>query len=237
LIVLALETATRDGSLAVLAGDTLLGVRRGDAARPHATRLPADLLSMLAASGLTLAQVDLLAVCLGPGGFTGLRVGIAAIQGLALATGIPVAGVSALDALGAAGADALVGDESIVGVWMDGARREVFARRYSRDADALMGIAPLDEAVSAPAATVANDWRGAPPDVWIGDAVETSSAALDTGGRVLTPTPPIAPIIARLGARLAAKGQAGSPHALRPVYVRRSDAELARDRRHAHSGR
>ncbi len=237
MIVLALETATRDGSVAVTHDGHLLAARRGDAARPHATRLPHDLLSIVSDCGLALSNVDLLAVCLGPGGFTGLRVGIAAMQGLAFATGVPIVGVSALDALGVAGAAALTSGEQIVGVWMDAARREVFAVRYRPDATALARVAALDGAVSAPAAVVAADWRAKPPDVWVGDGVETyRDEALALGGRLLAPTPALAPLVAALGARMADADLAGSPHALRPVYVRRSDAELARDRRHAHSG-
>lgn len=232
--VLALETATRAGSVAVVRGTRELDARAGDPARPHATRLPGDLLAALTRSGLTLADVDLLAVCLGPGAFTGLRVGIASIQGLAMATGLPVAGVSALDALAVAAVAA--GTDGRIGVWMDAARGEVFAARYEPDRDAVLGIRHADEPVSAPPAAVVETWRADPPGVLIGDGAARFPDEAATLGAQVLPTPSLlAPIVARCAARLAEAGGAGRPHALRPVYVRRPDAELAREARHAQS--
>lgn len=232
--VLALETATRAGSVALLRGAQELDARAGDPARPHATRLPGDLLAALTRSGLTLADVDLLAVCLGPGAFTGLRVGIASIQGLAMATGLPVAGVSALDALAVAAAT--TGAAGRIGVWMDAARGEVFAARYEPDPDAVLGVRPADAPVSAPPATVVQAWRDEPPAVLIGDGVSKFPDEAARLGAQVVPTPALlAPIVARCAARLAEAGAAGRPHALRPVYVRRPDAELAREARHARS--
>ena len=234
LTVLALETATRAGSVALVRGDALLAARAGDAAAPHATRLPGDLLSLLAGAGLTLRDVDLLAVCLGPGAFTGLRVGIAAVQGLAMATGLPVAGVPALDALAAAAVDA---GERRVGVWLDATRREIFAARYDADAGAPLGVRAVDAPVSAPAGAVVEAWRADPPAVLVGEgAARYTGEARALGVRVLEAPALIAPLVAQSAIRLAAAGAAGRPHALRPVYVRRPDAELARDARHARTG-
>ncbi len=230
MIVLALETATRDGSVALTRGGVVLASARGDGSRAHATRLPGDALAVLDSLGLTLADVDVFAVCLGPGAFTGLRVGIAAAQGLAFATSRPIVGISALDALGAA---ALEGRESlaVAGVWMDAARAEVFAARYVVAADEIFGIRPVGEAVSAPPAEVAVAWAGTAPPVsyWIGDGVLRYRQSV--GGRdVIEPTPLLAPLVARLGTLAATAGRAGAPHALRPIYVRPSDAELAREK-------
>ena len=146
----------------------LLGCSAGDPSRPHASRLPGDLLSLLDTQKLRLADVDLLAVCLGPGAFTGLRVGIAAMQGLAFANGRSILGVSALDALAmAAGRDGTPGG---IGVWIDATRKEVFAARYERAATAL-GIEVSDPAVAAPPQTVLERWRmrGTTVERWIGD--------------------------------------------------------------------
>jgi len=231
MIVLAIETATRDGSVALSRDALVLASARGDGGRPHATRLPGDALALLGHAGLTLQDVDVFAVCLGPGAFTGLRVGIAAAQGLAFGTARPIVGISALDALGVAG---LEGREAamVAGVWMEAGREEVFAVRYLPDANRLIGVQSLGEPVSAPAMDVASSWANDHPSVshWIGDGVLRHREAVGPGD-VLEPTPLLAPLVARLGTRAAAAGLAGAPHALRPIYVRAADVELAREKK------
>ena len=108
MIVLALETATRAGSVALLDG-SVCRAARGDASRTHGERLPGELVDAAAAAGRAIRDVDLFAVVLGPGSFTGLRVGVAAIQGLALVAGKGVVGISTLDAL-ARGSSAQLGE-------------------------------------------------------------------------------------------------------------------------------
>ena len=83
MLVLALETVTRAGSVALMDGD-VCETTTGDPARTHGERLPHDVTDWLARHGKSIADVDLFAVIAGPGSFTGLRVGIAAIQGFAL---------------------------------------------------------------------------------------------------------------------------------------------------------
>src|SRR5205823_4964176 len=85
--VLALDTTTRDGSVALVDQHHIVEERRGDAARSHAERLPDELVTLAAAHRLSLSGIDLFAVASGPGSFTGLRIGIATIQGLALTAG------------------------------------------------------------------------------------------------------------------------------------------------------
>src|SRR4051794_31362530 len=97
--VLALDTTTRAGSVALVADDRVLFEAPGDAARSHAERLPVDLLRAVQSAGLTLGDVDVFAVASGPGSFTGLRIGIATMQGLAFVHGKRVAPVSVLLAL------------------------------------------------------------------------------------------------------------------------------------------
>ena len=231
MIVLALETATRDGSVALARDGSVLASARGDGGRPHATRLPGDAFALLATAGLTLRDVDVFAVCLGPGAFTGLRVGIAAAQGLAFATGRPIVGISALDALGVS---ALEGREAsaVAGVWMDAARGEVFAARYVLAPDEVLGVKSIGEPVSAPPADVAVEWTQADATVsqWIGEGVLRYREQIGAG-EVVAETPLLAPLVARLGTLAAEAGHAGAPHALRPIYVRPSDAELAREKR------
>ncbi|MCU1385787.1 MAG: universal bacterial protein YeaZ, partial [Acidobacteria bacterium] len=97
--VLALDTTTRAGSAALVADDRVVDERSGDGTRTHALRLPAELLTLAEAAGWPLPTIDLYAVASGPGSFTGLRIGIATVQGLALVHRRRIVAVPALDAL------------------------------------------------------------------------------------------------------------------------------------------
>ena len=230
MIVLALDTSTREGSCAI-ARDGEVHEEAGDG-RSHAEQLPQSLMALLDRSGLSLGHVDLFAVATGPGSFTGLRVGIAAMQGLAFATTKPLIGVSALDALAAiaesdsrfarAGAPACP-----VATWIDAWRGEVYAALYS---DGRQIEAPT---VELPAAVLAR-LRDRPPFV-IGDAVPVYADLIRRTLPAATIADPAAPLLAGMIARLAeaaaVAGHRPEPDAIRPLYVRRSDAEISRDAR------
>ena len=122
-------------------------------------------------------------------------------------------------------ASAQCADATVAGVWMDAARGEVFAARFRRHPSAR---APLGEPVSAPPDVVGAAWaREDAVDCWIGDGAVRYRQAL-RAGHVIEPVPLLAPLVARLALRR--RDEAGSPHALRPLYVRPPDAELARQR-------
>src|SRR5262245_32388526 len=97
--VLALDTTTRAGSVAIVEDGRVVDERSGDPSRAHAERLPRELLDVLATHHVGLGDIDVFAVAAGPGSFTGMRIGIATMQGLALTLGRPIVAVSALDAL------------------------------------------------------------------------------------------------------------------------------------------
>src|SRR4029453_4376119 len=103
MVVLALDTSAAGGSAAVIRvdGDRAIVVERaGDETRAHGERLPVELMTVLREAGAAIEAADRLAAAAGPGSFTGLRVGIATIQGLALARALRVTPVSTFDALG-----------------------------------------------------------------------------------------------------------------------------------------
>ena len=99
MLVLALDTTTSSGSCAVARGPLVVCEQVNDAPKAHAEHLPGDLMSLLERAGIGLADIDAFAVAVGPGSFTGLRIGIATMQGLAFAEGRPLIGVSGFDAL------------------------------------------------------------------------------------------------------------------------------------------
>jgi tRNA threonylcarbamoyladenosine biosynthesis protein TsaB len=238
MFILALDTTTRSGSIALWRDGGIVDCSVDRSGRTHAQRLPQDLITLLSRHGQTLSDVDLFAVAAGPGSFTGLRIGIATVQGLAFAHHRRVVGVSALEALLWLGSP-LAGD-GLVAAWIDAQRGEVFSaladlRNASDSAEGELRIVEGPE-VGAPADTLA---RWAPRFAerrmcFIGDGAVTYRHLLDarssSGLHLVEPTPPLAPAIASMAARRSAMGEAVLPHAVRPLYVRRPDAELARDR-------
>lgn len=229
MLILALDTTTRGGSVAVTDDDRVLALLPGDESRTHGERLPAEIAVALDRAGVSRERLDLLAVATGPGGFTGLRIGLAAVQGLAMTLNKPVAGVSALDALAEQAGDT---PAQLIVPWMDAQRGDVFATLIDARSKTT-----LEAAVADSPAAVLDRWQShlaGPSVVFIGDAVVRDGALLADGGhgrwQIRRPEP-LAPQIAVLARQLAEQGKARPPHALIPIYVRRSDAEIDRDKR------
>ncbi len=281
MLVLALDTTTRPGSVALVRDAELLAVRSGIAAETHAERLPAAIVRLLEDAGLALSAIDVFGVAAGPGSFTGLRIGIATIQGLAFALNRPVVGVSCLDVLALIAQETAVGTPPpLVAAWMDAQRQEVFAALYevragragasqesaASSAPGLKAGSPTtgEEKAGSPTGEVNSDRQ--PSDRWRvidGPVSERPANVLErwedlAAGRsvrlagdgvgryrdlllqhlhgrftAVEPLPPLAPVIGRMTREAAAAGRTVAPHAVRPIYVRRPDAELARDRRPA----
>jgi tRNA threonylcarbamoyladenosine biosynthesis protein TsaB len=238
-VILALDSTAAEGSAALWRPDGEIVVVRLPAPGGYGRQLPGALLDLLGSHGLSLAQVELFAVASGPGSLTGLRVGIATIQGLAFATGRPVVAVSALDALAETLRAAVPPPPSgcLLGAWKNAQRREVFAALYAQEA---AGPEPL-RLLGAPEVghpeAIAARWVDEVPgegQLWAsGDADEAARGALvrALGSRLVwRDPPPLAAAVARLARRRAPR-EAGRPHAVHPLYVRRPDAEVARERR------
>ena len=236
--VLALDTTTRVGSVALVENDRVIEERHGDGARSHAERLPHELLEVAGAHGVAVSTIDLFAVASGPGSFTGLRIGIATIQGLALVARRSVIGVPALDALAhVASLDLDAG--ALVAGWMDAYRREVFAALYRVTAAPPFDPARLEAldpvSVGDPGSVLAR-WQ---PFLMHGPPVFIGDGAVLYAGRIRAAHPdapvvepgPLAGAIGRLAVGHARHGETIDPAAIRPLYVRRPDAEVARDKR------
>jgi tRNA threonylcarbamoyladenosine biosynthesis protein TsaB len=234
--VLALDSTTRTGSVALVEDDRVVEERRGDGSRTHAERLPMELVALADAHHLALADVDLYAVASGPGSFTGLRIGIATMQGLAFVHGRRIVAVPALEALAhAAGATRAPG--TLIAAWMDARRRDVFAAVYRVTGAAPFSAARLEEidgpSVDAPA-SILNRWTeqmATLPAVFVGDGADLFRSDIEqlVPGAAVLAAPLVAGTIGRLAVARAA--EALHPAAVRPLYVRRPDAEIARDAR------
>jgi tRNA threonylcarbamoyladenosine biosynthesis protein TsaB len=231
--VLALDTTTATGSVALVEDDRVILERGGDPSRTFAERLPADILTTLGTCAVTLSEVDVFAVACGPGSFTGLRIGIATVQGLAFVQNRGVVGISALEALAHLGS-LEAGPAEAIAVWMDAHRHEVFSALYR------VGAAPPFEsgrllelegpAVGDPGATLAR-WADRPemfPKTFIGDGAVLFR---DMIRGVIIPPPLLAGAIGRIAIDRARQGDVVPAGGVRPLYVRRPDAEIARDQR------
>jgi tRNA threonylcarbamoyladenosine biosynthesis protein TsaB len=233
--VMALDTTSRAGSVALVDDGRVVAERAGDASRTHGERLPGE----LAALGVEWSSVDVFAVCAGPGSFTGLRIGIATIQGLALVDRRPAVGVSALEAEAQlASRDLAAGDT--IGVWIDAQRGEVFSALYRVAAGAVFTPERLVEleapAVAAPPATI-NAWSryDLQSAMFAGDGVERYGPALETSGLKvrIARAALLAGAVGCMAAVRVERGLTPTTDAVRPLYIRRPDAEIHRQRQAA----
>src|SRR6187401_1945569 len=139
-LCLSLDTSTPGGSCAVTRDGILVRELSGDPNRPHDARLPGDLMALVEDARIDLREIDLYSVATGPGSFTGLRIGIATMQGLAFAVGKPLIGVSGFEALAA---HAIHPPPSatphhpprtpLIATWVDAWRGEVYAALYESE--------------------------------------------------------------------------------------------------------
>lgn len=249
--ILSLDTSSGAGSAAIVRDGAVVIERAGDVARRNGERLPRELMTLLDEAQLSLDDVDAYAVAVGPGSFTGLRIGIATIQGLALPQGKLVTPVSSFEALAFAAeslpssalrpptsAEATVGRRSSTAkaVWIDAHRGEVFATLYTAGGTVVQAPTSL-----SPEATL-DAWSEAlarlPFVMFTGDGAVKYRAAiaarLGEAAEIPATAPPLAAAIGLIAGLDPARGV--RPHAVVPLYVRRTDVELARDRRQSADG-
>jgi len=229
--VMALDTTGRAGSVALVEDGQVVREREGDASHTHGERLPGELASL----GVPFSSVDVFAVATGPGSFTGLRIGLATVQGLALVNRRNVVGVSALEAhaqLASRRCDA----GALVACWIDAQRGEVFSALYRVAEAPVFSPERLVEleapAVADPGRTLA-EWsrHRIHSALFVGDGAVRYERALPRNGdspHLVTPAP-IAGAVGCMAAVSAARGLAALPETVHALYVRRPDAELHRD--------
>ncbi len=212
--VLAFDTALAACSAAVLEDDRLLAQQHAAMSRGQAERLLPMIEAVRDEAGLALADIDLICVTVGPGTFTGVRIGIAAARGLALANGAPVLGQTTCEAI--AGNVATFGQDPIL-VAMDARRGEVY----------LQAFGPGPEALGPPVLRPRDDIADmAPPagGLVVGSAAEQVLPALP-GARLADASPlPSAACFGRFAARRFAAARPGPE--LAPLYLRAPDARL-----------
>lgn len=221
--LLTIQTATPAGSVALTQGNRLLGELFLDVRRPHGEWLLGAIDQLLGAAGMTVADLDGFGVTLGPGSFTGLRVGLATVKGLALATGKPVAGVSTLRTLAMQAPHAALP----VCALLDARKKEVYAGCYGWEEGLPHPAGP--ERVLPPEALL-GELTGEILFVGDGATVYRTLIARQLGPRAhFLPAaydPPRAAHAALLAAEIFAAGEARPAAQVNPVYIRPSEAEI-----------
>jgi tRNA threonylcarbamoyladenosine biosynthesis protein TsaB len=216
--LLAVETSTLAGGVALLEGERVRGEYLLDVSATHSERLMPAVDRLLADVGWAAADLQGLAVAVGPGSFTGLRMGLSAVKGLALALGVPIAAVPTLDAMAAALPFAAL---PICPV-LDARKGEVYCSLYR-----------WEEA----GARREWDYLAVAPDVLASRLTEPVILLGDGSALVRSPHARTAPphrrlpspaAVAVLGLARLQAGQTVPAADLVPIYLRPSEAELKR---------
>jgi tRNA threonylcarbamoyladenosine biosynthesis protein TsaB len=222
--ILAFDTATWTCSVALVRDGGVLAERWERTGASHAATLPRLVEAVLRAAGERLECGDAVALSIGPGSFTGLRIGLSFAKGLGFAAGLRLVGVPTLDALALAAPPW----EGRLCAALDARKQEIYAAVYEQTAGR---VVRLGEPRALTATRMAAE-IGAPCAV-IGDAVEAYGdvfrRALGAGVRLLPSDryPPRAEAVARLGAFRLAREPAGDDLVtLVPAYLRPPEAEL-----------
>ena len=232
--ILGIETATPLLGVALLSeSDPRFSQERTTISQSsHCELVNGFIQELIGRAGFPLEKLDCIAVSIGPGSFTGLRIGIASAMGLAYGLGKPVAPVSTLMAL----AWPVSKPGSLVCPLIDAKRGEAYAAIYRVNPPELPE--PVMEPAVLPVSKLVEKIIAlGEPVMFTGPAVSLFGSKLAEtipsyliGGMELSQPSTLA--IAEIGLVLFKTGKAVSPDQIRPVYLRRSDAEIARDARH-----
>jgi tRNA threonylcarbamoyladenosine biosynthesis protein TsaB len=219
-LTVALETSGLIGSIAVLRGEQLLGeCAIGDGRRRHASTLVSQLDELLKSLGIAPRDVGHVAVSVGPGSFTGLRVGVVAAKTWGFVMGCRLTAVGTFEAI----AFGLPVTAASAWVIDDALRGDVFVQRFEAAGGEWT-------ASSSPRLLSMEDWLAATSrgDVVTGPAVEKWTEQLMARGLVVPPAEyhrPTAAGVGRCGLRRVRRGELADPFTLAPLYIRRSAAE------------
>lgn len=225
--ILALETSAKSVSLAVTENGTLLAQAYQDRGLTHSVTLMPLLDGMLKTAGLTLDDMDIIAVAQGPGSFTGIRIGVSAAKGLAWAKALPCCGVSTLEAM----AYGVTDFEGIVVGAMDARRQQVYNALFRTENGHVTRLC-ADRAVAME--LVAEELAAIPePKLIVGDGAALLYDFLQKAGIGCRLSSPLhrqqsAAGVALAAEHLAAQGLTCSAQELQPVYLRLSQAERER---------
>ena len=220
--LLVLDTSTSRSALGLAAGDSpaQVGPLEADPGGRHGQGLIPDIQALLVASGLTIRDLDAVAVGAGPGSYTGLRIGLMAAKTFAYAESIPLVGLDSLEAIARNAPD----DALRVAVLVDAQRGDVYVGEFARDSPGgpLRRLAPTR---IEPFSIWVSDLS--PDTMVLGPALDRLPPLWPTGVRLGTVDQghPVGSRLIELGREALALGRTEDPFGLEPIYLRRSAAE------------
>lgn len=221
-LILSVETATLSGSVALSRGKEVIAALAGDSGVSHSNTLLYDMDKVLAEAQVELSEIDLFAVAIGPGSFTGLRIGIATVKGLAATLDRPTAGVPTLQAVALA-----AGPSPCSVALLPAGRGEVFAQLFSVTDDGL--VTELDKATHISPQRLLEKYSSLESVLWCGEGAIAHRALLEDiarEGRLAPAVANLATYVASLALTKFRAGRLEHANALQAIYVRPSDAEL-----------
>ena len=225
--ILSIETSAKACSAAVTEDGALLASAFQCSGLTHSRTLMPMVEGMLKNADLSLAACDAVAVAVGPGSFTGIRIGVAAAKGLAFGAGIPVIGVSTLEAM----AQNLRHMDGLIVCSMDARRNQVYNAVFAAEGGQLTRLTP-DRAIAL--SQLAEELQGDPrPKLVVGDGAALCSGFLSEAGIPCRMAPAQLVMqnavgVALAAEEMAARGETVSARDLVPVYLRLSQAERER---------
>lgn len=225
--ILAVDTATGSLSVAIMDAGSLCTEITRSTGETHARHLMTLVDTALNLSGMSVADLDAFAVTIGPGTFTGLRIGLSSVQGMATATSKPMAGISSLDALAAQAAPSSQGAGYLVCAMLDARRQEVYGGLFRTGGQAVVPVS--EPRVGSPEALV--DEIEEPCFLVGSGALLYQNVLREKLADRFTLAPPNAhtirgETIARLALATFENNTAPVNRVLQPLYLRKSDAEI-----------
>jgi tRNA threonylcarbamoyladenosine biosynthesis protein TsaB len=236
--LLAIETAGSACSAAVARDGTVLAAECRTLRHGHAEALFPMVERVMERAGLSPSRLDAVAVAIGPGGFTGIRVGLAAAHGIALAVGARLVGVSGFTAVAARVAATRGGRCPMLLVALDSRRTDLYVQLFAPDAAAPLAApqAVLPDRLAEFIASSAPSSDGGAPILIAGDAAAVAADALEGRGgwTVVADSAPDARGVAAAALRQLHCAMPAGP--VRPLYLRPPDVTLPPPRQTASAG-
>ena len=222
--ILGIDTSTMAANVAVLEDDKLICEYTINTKKTHSQKLMPMIENMLKLSDLDIKEIDAIAICVGPGSFTGLRIGMATAKAMAHVNNIPLIGVNSLEILGA---NMDLCNRNICSI-LDAQRNQVYMNKYILKDDKIteleeISIKPIDELLEKISSSN-EDW------VLVGEAVYKYKEKIEEISNITIPLP--ANNITKASTlcfvardKMLANDQVYNCYNINPMYIRKSQAE------------